>query len=311
MLGLAAVVWSAAGRAQQGCCRTIGLLAPNPRVFATLDLERDFAAFGWAPGRDYRLLLRTSDSSNEALPLLAAELVAQKPDVILAAGDQAVIAAQRLTATIPIVGIVDNMVGSRLVASMARPGGNTTGISILASELDVKRLQLLHEILPQVSRLGVLADPTTVAAAPQLASAAAALNIELVTRRGSNAASVAGAVEELIEAKVAAINVLASPILDDQRATIVERLNRAGLPAIFQWPEAAKTGGLAGYGPRLSAAIRDMVHIADRILRGAPPTDVPVQQPTKFELAINLKTAKALGLTVPQLVLAQADEVIE
>jgi len=313
MLGLAnlAVIWPAEARAQQGCCRTVGLLAPNPRVFATLDLERDFAEFGWASGRDYRLLFHTNDSSNDALPSLAAELTAQKADVILAAGDRAVIAAQRVTTTIPIVGIVDDMVGSGLVTSMARPGGNTTGISILASELDVKRLQLLHEIVPQSSRFGVLADPTTVDADPQLASAAAALGIELATRRGSDAASVVEAVEELVEAKVAGVNVLASPILDNQRAAIVERLNRARLPAIFQWPESAETGGLAGYGPRLSAAIRDMVHIADRILRGALPSDIPVQQPTKFELAINLKTAKAIGLTVPEFLLARVDEIIE
>jgi putative ABC transport system substrate-binding protein len=313
MLGLAnlAAIWPAAVRAQQGCCRTVGLLAPNPRVFATLDLERDFAAFGWASGRDYRILVRTSDSSNEPLPSLAAELVAQRADVILAAGDRAVIAAQRVTATIPIVGVVDDMVGSGLVASMARPGGNTTGISILASELDVKRLQLLREIVPQPSRFGVLADPTTVAADPQLASAAAAMGIELVTRRGSDAASVASAVEELVEAKVAAVNVRASPILDDQRAAIVERLNRARLPTILQWPEAAETGGLAGYGPRLSAAIRDMVRIADQILRGTRPADIPVQQPTKFELAINLQTAKAIGFIFPPSILARADEVIE
>src|SRR5262249_44036669 len=131
-------------------------------------------------------------------------------------------------------------------------------------------------------------DPTTVAAGPQLASAAATLGIELVTRLGSDAASVAHAVEELVEAKVAGVNVRASPILDDQRAAIIERLNPARLPAIFPLPEVAETRGLAGYGPRLSVAIRDMIQITDRILRGARPADIPVQQPTTFELAINL-----------------------
>jgi len=161
-LGLAAValVRSAVAKAQQERRRTVGLLAPNLRVFATLDLERDFAVFGWPSSRDYRLLLRTSDSSNEALPSVAEGLLAQKADVLLAAGDRAVIAAQKVTATIPIVGIVDDMVGSGLVTSMAKPGGNTTGISILAGELNVKRLQLLHEMVPQPSRFGVLADPT-------------------------------------------------------------------------------------------------------------------------------------------------------
>ena len=212
--------------------------------------------------------------------------------MIFAAGDQAVIAAKRVTSTIPIVGIVDDMVGSGLVTSMARPGGNTTGISILASELDVKRLQLLHEIVPQGSRFGVLTDPMTIATGPQLASAAAALNIELVTRRGSNAASVARAVEELIEAKVAAVNVLASPILDDQRATIVERLERRATAGDLPMAGGRGDRRPRRYGPRLAAAIHDMVYIADRILRGALPADIPVQQPTKFELVINLKTAK-------------------
>ena len=136
----------------------IGVLAPNSKVFATLTLERDLAAFGWQPGRDVRLLYRLGAGSNDELPALAGELVAQKVDLIFAAGDQATIAAQRASTKIPIVGICDDMVGSRLVASMARPGGNTTGISILASELDVKRLQLLV-----VVQFGILASR----AAPQ------------------------------------------------------------------------------------------------------------------------------------------------
>jgi putative ABC transport system substrate-binding protein len=297
--------------AQQGCCRIIGVLAPNPTVFATLNLERDLGAVGWVSGRDYRLLFRASDSRNELLPRLAAELVAQKTDVIFAAGDQAVIAAQQATTAIPIVGIVDDMVGSKLITSMARPGSNTTGISILASELDVKRLQLLHEIVPQASRVGVLADPTTVATGPQLAAAARALNIELIFKYGADESAVAEALDALVDAKLGAVNVLASPILDDQRGAIIERLNAARLPAILQWPESAEAGGLAGYGPRLAGAIRAAVQIIDRVMRGTHPADIPVQQPTKIELAINLKTAKVLGLAMPQSLLARADEVIE
>jgi ABC-type uncharacterized transport system substrate-binding protein len=297
--------------AQQGCCRLIGLLGPNPKVFAALNLERDLQALGWEPERDFRLLVRWSNGANQELPRLAAELAAHPVELLVAAGDQAVIAAQRATRAIPIVGICDDMVGSKLVASMARPGGNTTGISILASELNVKRLELLHEIVPRASRIGVLADPTTIATGPQLESAARALDIALVTARAAEGEEVGRALGELAGAEVGAVNVLASPILDEQRGSIIEQLNRARLPAIFQWPESAEAGGLAGYGPRLGGVIRAAVQIADKILRGVPPADIPVQQPTAFELAINAHTAKALGLTVPQSLLARANEVIE
>jgi putative ABC transport system substrate-binding protein len=297
--------------AQQGCCRSLALLGPNPKVFAALNLERELQALGWEPGRDYRLLMRWSNGANDALPGLAAELAAQPVDLFFAAGDQAVIATQRATQAIPIVGICDDMVGSKLVASMARPGGNTTGISILASELNVKRLELLHEIVPQVSRIGVLADPTTIATGPQLESAAQALGIALVTAPATGGTEVGRALGGLAAAGVGAVNVLASPILDEQREAIIEQLNRARLPAIFQWPESAEAGGLAGYGPRLAATIRAAVRIADKILRGVRPADIPVQQPTAFELAINAHTAKAIGIALPSTMLARADEVIE
>jgi putative ABC transport system substrate-binding protein len=297
--------------AQQGCCLAIGVLAPNPKVFATLSLEEDLAALGWRSERNLRLLLRWGAGSNEELPALAAELVAQKVDLIFAAGDQATIAAQRASAKIAIVGVCDDMVGSRLVASMARPGGNTTGISIFASELDVKRLQLLHELAPQAARIGVLADPTTVSTRPQLEAAAPALGVELITVLAANPDEIDVALDHLAAANVGAVNVLASPILDDARERIIDRVNRARLPAIYQWPESAELGGLAGYGPRLARVIRDAMQIVDKILRGAHPADIPVEQPTKFELVINLKTANSLGLAVPPALLARADTVIE
>ena len=158
-----------------------------------------------------------------------------------------------------------------------------------------------------------LADPTTVDVGAQLASAAQALQPRSwpPAPRPADPEAVARALDQLVGAQVDAVNILASPILDDARALIIERLNRARLPAIYQWPEEAEAGGFAAYGPRLARAIRTWVEIADKVLRGAHPAEIPVQQPTTFELVINLKTAKALGLTVPQLLLAQADEVIE
>ena len=270
--------------AQRGCCRFIGVLGPNPKVFATVNLEGDLRALGWEPGRDYRIFTRWSNGANDMLPRLAAELVAQPVEVLLAAGDQAVSAAQRATASIPIVGICDDMVGSKLVASMARPGGNTTGISILASELNVKRLELIHEIVPYVSRIGVLADPTTVPSAPQLEAAARGLGIELVNALAADGEQIRRGFDELASAGVGAINVLASPILDEHRGFLIGELQHARLPAIFQWPETAKEGGLAGYGPRIAGVIRSAIQVVDKVLRGAYPAEIPVQQPTAFEL---------------------------
>jgi putative tryptophan/tyrosine transport system substrate-binding protein len=311
LLGGAMTAWPLAALAQQKAMPVIGVLAPNPKVFETLMVERDLAARGWQAEHNLRLLFRVSAGTNEALPALAADLITQKVDLIIAAGDQAVIAAQRAGAAIPIVGICDDMVGSHLVESLARPGGNTTGISILASELDVKRLQLLHELVPQVARIGIFADPTTISTRPQLEAAAPALGIELITTLAANPDEIGASLDHLAGAGLGAVNVLASPILDDARSVIIDRLNRLHLPAIYQWPELAELGGFAGYGPRLAGVIHAAMQIVDRILRGAHPTDIPVQQPTTFELVINLKTATALGLTVPRSMLMRADEVIE
>jgi putative tryptophan/tyrosine transport system substrate-binding protein len=303
--------WPIVVQAQQKGMRIIGVLGPNPKVFESLNLEQDLTKLGWLHGRDFRLAFKWSYGSNEALQRLAAELVELPADVIFATGDHAVIAAQRATTVIPIVAVTDDMVGSKLVRSMARPDGNTTGISILASELDVKRLELLHELVPQAKRIGILADPTTIATGPQLAAAARVLDLQLVTVQAANSDAVAGALRQLATPGIGAVNVLASPILDDARDLIVERLNAARLPAIFQWPDSAEAGGLAGYGPRLSRVIYAGMEMIDKLLRGGRPAEIPVRQPTHFELAINLKTAKVLGLAVPESLLARADKVIE
>src|SRR5438067_3336444 len=188
----------------------IGVLAPNPKVFETLKVERDLAALGWQTAHNLRLLFRASAGTNETLPALAANLVGQNVELIIAAGDQAVIAAQRASTAIPIVGICDDMVGSHLVESMARPGGNTTGISILASELDVKRLQLLHELVPQAARIGILADPTTISTRPQLEAAAPALAIELITTLAVNPDEIGTALDHLAGAGLGAV--MCSPL---------------------------------------------------------------------------------------------------
>jgi putative ABC transport system substrate-binding protein len=207
--------------------------------------------------------------------------------------------------------MTDDMIGSGLAASMARPGGNTTGVSILASELDVKRLEILREYVPQAQRIAVLADPTTVSTRVQLASGGRDLGIELVRFEAQNPDEIGRALDAITVARVEAVNVLASPILNTARRLIIDRMRDAHLPAIYQWPETAEDGGLLGYGPRNLLCYRHVVSLVDKVLRGAKPADLPIEQPTKFDLVVNLKTAGALGMTIPPMLLLRADEVIE
>src|SRR5262249_21190702 len=186
--------------------------------------------------------------------------------------------------TIPIVGMADDMVGSGLAASMARPGGNTTGVSILSPELDVKRLEILHEFAPQARRIAVLADPSVNPNQAQLASAARELGVQLVVFEVQNPADIGGTLDAIAAASVEAVIVLASPQLNAARHVIIDRTRIARLPTIYQFPETAAEGGLLSYGPRVLLVYRHVVTLVDKILRGAKPADLPIEQPTKFEL---------------------------
>jgi putative tryptophan/tyrosine transport system substrate-binding protein len=207
--------------------------------------------------------------------------------------------------------MTDDMVGSGLAASLARPGGNTTGVSILAPELNVKRLEVLHEFVPQARRIAVLADPSTISTAAQLTSAARDLGVELVVFEAHSPAEIGGPLDAITMAKVEALNVLASPQLYAARYLIIERMRNARLPAIYQFPEIAEEGGLLSYGPRLLLCFRHVVSLVDKLLRGAIPAQLPIEQPSKFELIVNLKTANAIGLTITPTLLLRADAVIE
>ena len=283
---------------------------PINDVFASR-FGRDMQALGWDDGRNIRYIFVWADRRDDRFPALAADLVARPVDVIVVFGDPAIRAAQRTTSTIPIVGLADDMVGSAFAASMARPGGNITGVSILAGELDAKRLALLHELVPHARRIGVLADPTTVLTVPQVEKTARDLGIDVVTRPAKNREEIGRALDGMIAARVGAVNVLASPVLDGHRKFIIDRVRQARLPAIYQWPESARDGGLVSYGPRQALAYQQMARFVDKILKGARPADLPVEQPTTFELVINLQTAQTLGLTIPPSVLGRADQVIE
>jgi putative ABC transport system substrate-binding protein len=250
----------------------------------------------------------------EQLAEHASAIVKAQVNVIIAGGDPPVRAAQQATKETPILGIAEDMVGSRFVTSLAKPGGNTTGVSLLSSELDGKRQQILMETVPRAHRYAALADVNS--SSPQrlqtLEEITRARGAELSIYRVAKSEEIAGAVGAAKNAGAAALNVLASTLLNNNRQIIMPRTAALALPAIYQWPTVAAEGALIGYGPRLERIYGDIIsRQLVKLLRGVAPADIPVEQPTKFELAVNLKSAKALGLTIPASLLATADEVIE
>jgi putative ABC transport system substrate-binding protein len=239
-----AVAWPLAAMAQQARLPVIGVLRPNPRDTETFaePFERYMKALGWEEGRNILFQFVWAESRSERAVALASELVSRKVDVIIPFGDPAIRAAQNATQSIPIVAMTDDMIGSGLAASMARPGSNTTGVSILASELDVKRLEILHEYVPHARRIAVLADPTTTSPRAQLMSAAPDLGLELVWFEARSPNDISHMLDAVVEAKIEAVNVLASPLLFALRGQIIERMRDMRLPAIYQWPETAEEG---------------------------------------------------------------------
>jgi putative ABC transport system substrate-binding protein len=291
----------------------VGGLSVQPRTAAHyVAVFDELRRAGFIEGQNLVVAGRGWEARPEQFPEMAAELVRAKVDVIFCAGDPATRAAQQATATIPIVAAADDMVGSGLVPSLAHQGGNTTGMSILASELDVKRLEVLHEFVPRARRIAVLADPTTISTRAQITSAARDLGLELVRFEAQSLEEIGHALDAIAAAKVEAVNVLASPLLNVSRPQIIDRMRDARLPTIYQWPESAEDGGLLAYGPRIVQIFREIIaRQLVKVLRGAKPTDLPIEQPTTFELVVNLKTARALGLEVPLHLQQRADEVIE
>jgi putative tryptophan/tyrosine transport system substrate-binding protein len=260
------------------------------------NLDVDYRGFGVAP---------------PSLEAVAIELTRARPDVIFATGPEAVRAAQQATRSIAIVAIADDLVASKLVASMPHPEGNTTGVAIFAVQLDVKRLELLHEALPEARRIGILADREQVPTLSALNAAARDFGIEISPFTARSQEEIIHAIDAMRATAVDAVNVLASPILWGLLSVILDRLRLSRLPAMWQWPEGAEAGGLVAYGPRANVVLRQCARQVAKLLRGAKVADVPVEQPTKFELVINAKTARTLGLTIPPTLLARADQVIE
>jgi putative tryptophan/tyrosine transport system substrate-binding protein len=314
LVGASAALPFAALAQQPGRTYRFGMLYPavaDPVMAAFLEGLRHH---GFTEGQnltvDYRLFARQIDLVSD----YAAELVKTRVDVIAAGGPFAIRAAQEATKTIPILGIADDMIGSGLVHSMAHPDGNTTGISILATELDGKRQEILVEAVPQIRRMATLADTNTtpITKLQVLQEAAAARNIALSIHQITRGEEIAAAIDMAKGSGATALNVLASPLLFANRQLIIDSVAALGLPAIYEWPEMAEEGGLVAYGPRLIDIYRDLqARQLAQLLRGVKSADIPIEQPTKFELWINLKTAKAMGVTVPEALLVRADKVIE
>ena len=279
---------------------------------ATL-FENSLAALGLVDGRNIRLEVRLAEGHPERLPELAEALVREKASVIVAVGIHAIQAAQRATSTIPIVADDDDLLAEGLIGSLAKPGGNTTGISILASELDAKRLEILNQILPAARRIALLRDPSNSVPVrfQAVVDTAQALGLELQTVDVHGRADLAPAFASFLAGGAEAVNILASPLLFGFRDELCRLSLGQKLLAIGQWPEMATAGCLVGYGPTHREVTTMRAALVDKMLKGARPGETPAQQPTRFELAINLKTAGALGLTVPPSVLGRADEVIE
>jgi putative tryptophan/tyrosine transport system substrate-binding protein len=313
-LGAVMVGSSLTGAAQEGRTYHVGILSALPREAPVWVAFRDgLSRLGYVEGKNLTLDHRAYGTNPEQATALAAALAQSGDEVIVASGGPAIVAAQAATRTIPILGTADDMVASGLVPSLARPGGNLTGISILATELDGKRQEILMELVPASHQMAALVDPS-VTAPPQLDTLrhdAAMRGVELSIYPVRGPDEIAAAIERAQGAGATALNVLASPILNANRKIILDRSAALRLPAIYQWPETAEEGGLIAYGPRITKLWRRLADQLVMLLRGTKPADLPVEQPTTFELVVNLNTAKALGLTVPPSILARADEVIE
>jgi putative ABC transport system substrate-binding protein len=308
-----------AGEAQQaGKSARVGVIAagrPSNWVTAFDVFRRGLRERGWIEGQNLVLDFRYAEDEADRLPGLAAELVALKPDAIFAAGTQATRAVARATTTIPIIfETLGDAVSSGLVPNLARPGGNVTGTSGFSPELSAKRLQFIREILPQAVRIAVLTNPVnpgTAADVRLIEAAARKMKVQLDTVGARDPTELEGAFERMAGQKAEALLVVSDPMIFGQSRRIVELAARHRLPAAYESPGFPRAGGLLSYGPSPPERFEQVAVYVDRVLRGAKPAHLPIVRATKFELFINLKTAKALGLTIPQSLLLRADQVIE
>jgi putative ABC transport system substrate-binding protein len=318
LLGGAAATWPLAAFAQSPR-PLFGLLSPTSQAFAARNVEslrKGLRELGYVEGRNIAMELRYADGVIPRLPQLAAELVALKPDVILVGASSGIVAAHRATQAIPLVMItLENPVALGLVKSVARPGTNVTGTWLADGEALVgKRLGLLKDVVPGLSRVAALVNPLDATDAPNmrlLPTAARTLGLDLGVIEVPTAPELEPALAKAARDGVQASFISSSSLFFSNRREIVAIVARLRLPAMYGWREFADAGGLMSYGPNLPDVYRRSATLIDKILKGASPADLPVETPTRFELVVNLKTAKALGLAIPDAFLLLADEVIE
>ena len=316
LLGGAAVVWPLAARAQQAGVPLVGLL-----VSTQID-DRQIAAIrqglkdaGYIEGRNVAIKYRSGDGRFDRLPAMAAELAADAPAAIIALAPAAALAAKAATATIPIVfSIGGDAVKLGLVSSLNRPGGNVTGVTFFVNTLGAKRLELLRELVPSAAHIGFLVNPANPTSESQVADVRAAARerrVDLLVVNAGSEREIDAGFASFVQQRVNAIVIGADSLFLSRRDQVVGLAARHALPASYNLREFVDNGGLISYGASITDAFRLVGGYAGRILKGEKPADLPVQQTVKFELAVNLKTAKALGLTVPDKLLVAAEEVIE
>jgi putative ABC transport system substrate-binding protein len=301
---------------------TIGVLIPGPATIPGATQSREafeggLKELGWVPGQTVRVEYRYADGKRERLSALAEELLGAKIDVLVARSSQAIRVAKEATTTVPIVMSASGLdpVQAGYVASLARPGGNVTGLTVLNDELPVKQLELLKEVVPRMSRVVVLASaavPLNTKGREGLDSAARTLGVQLRHVEVRDAAGLDAAFAEAVRAQANALLIRGDPfVMEANDRRVVALADKHRLPAVYWLETYARLGGLMSYGADLLDVHRRSASYVDRILKGARPADLPIEEPTKFELIVNLKTARALGLTVPPSILARANEVIQ
>ena len=318
LFGSVVAAWPFAARAQQKAMPVIGVLntgSLNPSSPFMDAFRQGLSEAGYVEGQNLAIEYRWAEGHYDRLPALAADLVDRKVDLIMASSPPSALAAKSATSTIPIVFRSGaDPVGDGLIASLAHPGGNLTGVSFIADELTAKRLALLSELVPRAGVIALLMNPNNATAERvirDVQEAARTNGLQLHVLKASSEREIDSAFASLVQLHVDALVVGADPFLSTRREQLVTLASRRAIPAIYAWREFAAIGGLISYGSSLTAAFRLVGAYAGKILKGTKPADLPVEQPTKYELVINLKTAKALGITVPPTLLASADEVIE
>ena len=319
LLGGAAVAWPLAARAQQPVMPVIGFLSsasPGPFAGLTAAFRQGLQETGFVEGRNVSIEYRWAEGKLDRLPTLAAELV-RRPVTVIAAlgGDVTALAAKAATATIPIVFLHgSDPIKSGLVTSINKPGGNVTGVSLFAGMVDAKRLALLHDLVPQVAMIAVLNNPLvaeTEARSKALADAGTTIGVQLRFLNASSNSELDAAFTTIVAEKIGALFVSGSPFFTDRRDQLAALAERHKIPTIYAWRQIVMAGGLMSYGASQSDTYRWAGIYVGRILSGEKPGNLPVLQPTKIEFVINHKTAKALGVEIPNRLMALADEVIE